>query len=73
MVLQESTLDSNRTLDPSVCLGPQVGFSGVVLSGCTLGQVEVSVVTMVMVLSAEETETTKGLVLYLTYEGELED
>lgn len=71
LVPQESSLNSNRTLDPSVSLGPQVGSSRVVLSGCTVGQVEARVVTTVMVPSAEQTDTTEGqtLGLYLTQGG----
>lgn len=57
LVPQESTLNSNMTLDPSVCLGPQVGSKRLVLSGCTEGQVEDRVVTTVMVPSVEQTET----------------
>lgn len=71
LVPQESSLNSNRTLDASVSLGPQVGSSRVVLSGCTVGQVEAGVVTTVMVPSAEQTDTTEGqtLRLYLTQGG----
>lgn len=58
LVPHESSLNSNRTLAPSVCLGPQVGSSRVVPSGCSVGQVEVGVVTTVMVPSAEQTDTT---------------
>lgn len=57
LVPQESTLNSNTTLDPSVCLGPQAGSKRLVLSGCTEGQVEDRVVTTVMVPSVEQTET----------------
>lgn len=57
LVPQESSLNSNRTLDPSVSLGPQVGSNRVVLSGCTVGQVEAGVVTTVMAPSAEQTDT----------------
>lgn len=57
LVPQESSLNSNRTLDPSVSLGPQVGSNRVVLSGCTVGQVEAEVVTTVMTPSAEQTDT----------------
>ena len=60
LVPQEFSWNSNRTLEPSVCLGPQVGSSRVVFSGCTVGQVEVGVVTTVMVPSAEQTDTTEG-------------
>lgn len=62
LVPHESGLNSNRTLAPSVCLGPQVGSSRVVPSGCSVGQVEVGVVTTVMVPSAEQTDTTDGCV-----------
>lgn len=55
LVPQESTRNSNRTLDPSLCLGPQVGSRRVVLSGCTVGQVVARVVTTVMVPSVEQT------------------
>lgn len=58
LVPQESNLNSNRTRDPSTCLGLQLGSSRLVLSGCTVGQVEVGVVTTVMVPSAEQTENT---------------
>lgn len=57
LVPQESTRNSNRTLDPSLCLGPQVGSRRVVLSGCTVGQVVARVVTTVMVPSVEQTDT----------------
>lgn len=58
LVPQESSLNSNRTLVGSVCLGPQVGSRRVVPSGCTVGQVEVTVVTTVMTPSEEQTATT---------------
>lgn len=57
LVPQESTLNSNMTLDPSVCLGLQVGSKRLVLSDCTEGQVEDRVVTIVMVPSVEQTKT----------------
>lgn len=57
LVPQESSLNSNRTLDPSVSFGPQVGSNSVVLSGWTVGQVEAGVVTTVMTPSAEQTDT----------------
>lgn len=57
LVPQESILNSNMTLEPSVCLGPQEGSKRVVLSGWTEGQVEERVVTTVMVPSVEQTET----------------
>lgn len=60
LVPQESTLTSNRTLDPSVSFGPHVGSSRVILSGCTAGQVEVRVVTTVIVPSAEQTEIAQS-------------
>lgn len=71
LVPQESSLNSNRTLYPSVCLGPHVGSSRVVLSGCTVGQVEAGVVTTIMVPSAEQTDTREGqtLRLYQTQGG----
>ena len=60
LVPQEFTLNSNRTLDPSVCLERQVGSSRLVLSGRTVGQVDAGVVTTVTVPSAEQTKTTEG-------------
>lgn len=57
LVPQESTLNSNKTLDPSVCLGTQAGSKRVVLSGFTEGQVEDRAATTVMVPSVEQTET----------------
>lgn len=57
LVPQEATLNSNKTLDPSVCLGTQVGSKRVVLSGFTEGQVEDRAATTVMVPSVEQTET----------------
>lgn len=57
LVPQESTLNSNKTVDPSVCLGTQAGSKRVVLSGCTEGQVEDRAATTVMVPSVEQTET----------------
>lgn len=60
LVPQESTLNSNKTLEPSACLGPQVGSSRLILSGCTVGQVEVRVVTTAIVPSAEQTDGTEG-------------
>lgn len=57
LVPQESTLNSNKTLDPSVCLGTQAGSKRVVLSGLTEGQVEERAATTVMVPSVEQTET----------------
>lgn len=56
LVPQVSTLNSNRTLDPSVCLGPQAGSRRLVLSGWTEGQVEDRVVTTVILPSVEQTE-----------------
>lgn len=60
LVPQESNLNSNRTLELSICLGPQAGSKRVVLSECTVGQVEARVVTTVMVPSVEQTDTTHG-------------
>lgn len=61
LVPQELSLNSNRTLDPSACLGLQVGSSRVVLSGCTVGQVAAGDVTTVMVPSAEQTDTRREM------------
>lgn len=57
LVPQESTLNSNKTLEPSVCLGTHAGSKRVVLSGFTEGQVEDRAATTVMVPSVEQTET----------------
>lgn len=59
LVPHESRLNSNRTEDPSVCLGPQLRSSRLVLSGCTVGQVAMGVVTTVMTPSAEQTDATE--------------
>lgn len=57
LVPQESTLNSNKTVDPSVCLGPHAGSNRLVLSDRTEGKVEDRVATTVMVPSVEQTET----------------
>lgn len=57
LVPQESTMNSNKTLAPSVCFGLQFRSSRLVLSGFTIGHVEVGVATTVMVPSGEQTET----------------
>lgn len=60
LVPQEFNLNLNRTVDPSVCMGPQLGSRREVLSGRTIGQVEVRAATTVMIPSAEQTDTTRG-------------
>lgn len=56
LVPQESSWNSNRTLEPSVSLGLQRGSSSLVLSGSTEGQVTPGVVTTVTTPPAEHTD-----------------
>lgn len=56
LVPQESSLNSNRALEPSVSLGLQLGSSSLVLSGSTVGQVTLGVVTTVTTPSEEHTD-----------------
>lgn len=58
LVPQESSWNSNRTLEPSVSLGLQRGSSSLVLSGSTEGQVTPGVVTTVTTPPAEHTDRT---------------
>lgn len=55
LVPHEFTLNANRALDGSVCVGLQDLSSRVVYSGCTLGKVTVGVVTTVTIPSEEHT------------------
>lgn len=58
LVPQESSWNSNRTLEPSVSLGLQRGSSSLVLAGSTDGQVTPGVVTTVTTPAAEHTDRT---------------
>lgn len=59
LVPQEFSWNSNRTLEPSVSLGLQLGSSSLVLSGSTEGQVTPGVVTTVTTPPAEHTDHTQ--------------
>lgn len=73
LVPQESSWNSNRTLEPSVSLGLQRGSSSLVLSGSTEGQVTPGVVTTVTTPPAEHTDRAHTHLCRAAEPAELQD